>query len=284
MSVSSWRNGAPVMGANPRILCAKKYKPIPRKNLPAVEIFKRHCAGINKFAEAHGLPWPDTKGLFAHCDLKKELGAGAYGSVFKTEDPNVVLKLTSDESEAHFIQTAMHLYLKGVKSAGMVEYFGIGALREKHENHRVFVTWREYATEVELPCGKSRVFEDFCFYVDAFLDKANRLRNRLFAAFHQYGTSAAYWRFVENDEETQHFLEGLKGEARQLANSSDAAKKVGDALGVYIDHGIVIADAHTGNIGAVERQSGRQTWTIVDPGHAVVLDKKMCAEEIPVVH
>lgn len=61
--------------------------------------------------------------------------------------------------------------------------------------------------------------------------------------------------------------------AAEHMEHSEGAVAVGEALSFYLDHGILLADVHTFNIGQVKR--GNQTRTVItDPGHSVFLNRK----------
>jgi hypothetical protein len=61
-----------------------------------------------------------------------------------------------------------------------------------------------------------------------------------------------------------------------------AAPLVGPALGFYLQHGILLADVHFGNLGEIVLP-GSTKWELVitDPGHMVPLDKKWLHVKVP---
>lgn len=72
-----------------------------------------------------------------------EHGTGGYGCVFAVQgSEKVVIKVTSDPSEATFIVAAMQI---GEWPAGVVRYHDIVQLPGLHERRPVFVVWREEA-------------------------------------------------------------------------------------------------------------------------------------------
>ena len=89
-----------------------------------------------------GPGWPTT---YETVKLKKpvveEYGCGSYGCVMPTSEPGLVMKLTSDVSEAWFISRARSLDYIG----GIVEYKKIFALPTQHKGRPLFVLWRTEA-------------------------------------------------------------------------------------------------------------------------------------------
>ncbi len=116
-------------------------------------IFEKHCGAIARFAEQYKLPVPTTKTqLVPGCSLEKELGVGHYGVVYRTEDPGIVFKITSDETEGYFVAEAIKLReTRKADPDGIVRYYAIRALPEKHKGRNVYVLWREEAVHIGLP-------------------------------------------------------------------------------------------------------------------------------------
>lgn len=66
-------------------------------------------------------------------------------------------------------------------------------------------------------------------------------------------------------------LEALRVTAEMMENEPFATE-VGGALAFYLDHGIVLADVHVGNVGRVPREGYRQPVVVItDPGHMIAL-------------
>lgn len=88
---------------------------------------------------------PDWLTKYETVKLKKpvveEYGCGSYGCVMPTSEPGLVIKLTSDMSEAWFIARARSLDYIG----GIVEYKKIFALPTTHKGRPLFVLWRTEA-------------------------------------------------------------------------------------------------------------------------------------------
>jgi hypothetical protein len=88
---------------------------------------------------------PDWTPTYETTKLKKpvveEYGCGSYGCVMPTSEPGLVIKLTSDVSEAWFIARARTLG----DVEGIVLYKKIFALPTKHKGRPLFVLWRTEA-------------------------------------------------------------------------------------------------------------------------------------------
>lgn len=78
-----------------------------------------------------------------------EYGCGHYGCVMPTADSNLVCKVTSDESEAFFVQAALELGQPD-DADGMVRYLDIRAFPEssRYRSRKVFILWREAARDI----------------------------------------------------------------------------------------------------------------------------------------
>lgn len=80
----------------------------------------------------------------------RELGCGAYGCVLETFDPDVVIKVTTDESESEFVQMAAQWGWP----AGITKYYGYETLLGKYRLSRrrtprtAALLYRESATDV----------------------------------------------------------------------------------------------------------------------------------------
>jgi hypothetical protein len=276
-----------------------------RGNPPwADKALKKNWPSIAEIAREKGLPLPvgESSGKW------DELGCGHYGCVLETEDDAVVFKLTSDPTEAAFIQAAAPLGWP----AGIVEYFALAELDFTFRRRPVWAIWREAAFDVgqlEPPYGADRrdyevrSRREFGALLDRFRTHADRFRTalkrtkrpvRVLAEAKELSDWA--WRAVGYDEARGDadvwrkfaFLDNQRG-AYRLASSWRAceiiaeymantylADSVGGALEYYLTANILLADVHGGNIGkAMGRESydeGEGPWVITDPGHAVFVE------------
>lgn len=157
----------------------------------AETLFAENCAAIEDIAIARGFPMPSTVSggmpLFhglGGCDISGELGEGHYGVVYPTTDPKVVLKITSDETEAHFIKISQHLATQGIQASGIVRYFDVFALKGQRRGRDVFVLWREAAYDIgkldqhfcdqgEYFCRQAEIFKK---YIWQWVDTGRLLR------------------------------------------------------------------------------------------------------------
>ena len=88
-----------------------------------------------------------------------ELGCGAYGCVLRTTVPGVVLKITSDPTEALFVQL---LKDKGLSNTlGITSYYGSSLLEGRREGRAVYALWREEADDVGELVTKEPALESF---------------------------------------------------------------------------------------------------------------------------
>jgi len=86
-----------------------------------------------------------------------ELGCGHYGCVYRTGDPKVVFKVTTDISEAIFVANYLRLKDAGILSLGVVKYYAIFALPFKHRKRDMFVLWREEVPHVNCQSVKTEL-------------------------------------------------------------------------------------------------------------------------------
>lgn len=78
-----------------------------------------------------------------------ELGCGHYGCVYPTSDPKIVFKVTTDETEASFVANYLALRDRGIQSLGVVQYYEIFGLKDRHRRRPMFVLWREEVPSVD---------------------------------------------------------------------------------------------------------------------------------------
>lgn len=230
-----------------------------------------------------------------------ELGCGHYGCVYSTHDDEVVFKITSDSTEAEFIQLAAPWGWP----EGIVKYHKIVKLDGTYRGRQTYGIWREAAIEVGLnPFRFMDGYERsnatiFSWNLTKFQQHAKRLKQY----FKLPGTRAERlekvkklenwaWKSIHLDDAkgmrglSLHYfifpkIESLKGEFLAAASlraceiiaeqmgSSLMSDLVGEALQFYLEHNIVIGDLHTNNVGKVDRYN--ESWVITDPGHIIVL-------------
>ncbi len=184
-----------------------------------------------------------------------EFGCGVYGCVIATADPDTVLKVTSDETEAEFASTLANELAAPV----CVEYRLVIRIATRHKGAQVHLLWREAADHV----GK----------IDTALggDKG-RLAATLIDAQH-FAAQRAYAAIFEHREAeiAEHLHEWLDA-VRRWERVPELAPLAAGILEVWDAQHVLFGDIHAGNLGYVK---GRDAWVITDPGNiAVVSDDR----------
>lgn len=223
----------------------------------AVDIVARSYRIIQESVPAQWLPKLDQMESIGHGRARvrvPEYGCGEYGCVLPTLDPDVVLKVTSDDTEAQF---AAHLSPTLVAPI-CVTYHSVLALDTKYKGNGVYLVWRESADMV----GK---LADVAADGDAAAE--------LIAAQHAAGM-VAFDAVRSGNEDDMHVA--LEGWAATLSDMmTDPRVPELHALGrgmlhVYQHQHILFGDIHEGNIGLAHRP-GEDVWVITDPGHVAVI-------------
>lgn len=234
------------------------------------------------------------------------LGCGHYGCVMLTNTPGLVIKISSDPSEAAFVKAAVTL---GEWPHGIVRYQAILDLPGAHKGRPVFIIWREEAFDIGKLDRSHYAFREFEQYHTAYLNAARVVREmsrkpafakqlaEVKARYEQWAWGHIVWEDGRakggswGERTSPPPFMRYKGAQRiaaalricaiafeMMANTAYGTE-VGAALEFYLDRGILLADVHTMNIGHVSRpdpdypEGGPQTYTVItDPGHAVFLN------------
>ncbi len=169
------------------------------------KIFEKYCGRLTQFTERYKLPMPavEREGrLIPGCDLDPELGVGHYGVVYATEEKGIVFKTTTDETEAYFVAEAIKLRETGKADPdGIVKYYAIRALPEKHKGRNVYILWREEAVSVGLPVYPGatgydrRSMTEFQRFLMAFKNCAHEAK--AIAQKKRKDLSEGYWDWVK---------------------------------------------------------------------------------------
>lgn len=183
----------------------------------------------------------------------KEYGCGKYGCVLPTLDPKIVLKVTSDDTEAQF---AEH-YSPTLVDPVVVDYFAVVPLPDRHKGRPVYLLWRESAKHVGA--------------VDAVVGShAGNLIDI------QHAAAADVLYLVMDKADRRHidaaaevWLDTLEQIADEVPELESLAKGM---MAIYRQQGVFIGDVHTGNLGVVTRD-GKDQWVITDPGNVIVFRK-----------
>lgn len=232
--------------------------------------------------------------------IAKEYGTGAYGTVMPTNTKGIVVKVTSDPSEAKF---AYVLQLLGKYPQGIVKYHEVFRLHGSHNSRPVFVLWREEAYDVgeSLPEESEYMLEEMRQKLDpAFrLTYSPELKERhlkpIKSAVQTYRKRTGYehggsgpnmidgfWVWVQGEDVRAGFdVDAGRAVADDMAHSGNG-RLVGAAIRDMIDQDLVLADVHAGNVGRVKR-NGQFRTVITDPGNVTELTHKFDKYKVPTV-
>ncbi len=237
-----------------------------------------------------------------------ELGCGVYGCAVPTHDPAVLVKMTSDPSEAAFAVTAMRLAEKHGWPSGIVKYYAAyNVPNVTYRRRPVAILWRDEAVDVGtvVPYGQMSVAQhEFAKSLTAYRNLAKLLRETLLDATKR--DPEAPWRLLKEARALDSWAyerfeatyeagrivnfrgaEKIAGVLQLLSlfeqemQSTDMQDSVGEALGYYHRHNIVLADVHVGNVGRLREGDRRGEIVITDPGHAVPLERELARVAVP---
>lgn len=173
----------------------------------------------------------------------KEYGCGVYGCVVPTLDPAVVLKVTTDPTEAQFA-TEMS---RGIAVPIVVHYHMVMQLAQKRQGNTIFLLWRESA-------------QDVGGYESELLDGQHRCAEAAYIEMRKTGTT------------TQKAIRAWRRAVEAMAADPELEYLAHGMLRVYDEQGIFFGDVHAGNIGRAKR-GDRLEWVIIDPGHVSVVKR-----------
>jgi hypothetical protein len=185
-----------------------------------------------------------------------EYGCGAYGCVFPTIDPTVVLKVTGDDTEAQFAADLSPNLERPICVTYHMVVRPDGAL-DNHDS-QVYLLWRESA-ELVGQIGKT------------LGRRAVELINQQHAA-----AQHAYQLISDVDTEPDAMREAIRAwletcETMARQTQVPELRELGDGLvEVYRAQQVFFGDIHAGNLGLVHRPDGDH-WVITDPGHVAVV-------------
>ena len=183
----------------------------------------------------------------------KELGCGHYGCVLPTLDPNVVLKVTTDDTEAEFSDLAYTLV-----APICVTYHQTIKLDRKYQDRNVYLLWRDAAHNV----GK----------IGEILGPvADRLIGLQHLAGKKAYTAAAKWPQIVG--RMARIWEGACEAMVKQTQVSELHARGAGLVRVGRDQHILSGDLHADNLGVVNGH-----WVITDPGHIAIVDPKLLIE------
>lgn len=181
----------------------------------------------------------------------KEYGCGAYGCVMPTQDGSVVLKVTTDETEADFATKLAADLVRPI----CVEYYMAVSLAARHEGRPIYLLWRESADEVgdvEEVLGKDAGFA---------VEHQHQIAQQIYLALHEKNFAMAKQLFPRWEDA----CEAMGAAAPELETLAAGV------LEVYRKQHVFFGDIHAGNLGRVFRGGDAGEWVITDPGHVAVL-------------
>jgi hypothetical protein len=179
-----------------------------------------------------------------------EYGCGAYGCVLPTLDPVVVLKVTTDETEADFAAKIAADLVRPI----CVEYYQAMSLDARHEHRTIYLLWREAADDVgELGKVLGAAAKDV-------VDAQHELAKLAYKALFEKRLDDARIHLRE-----WHVAVDKMGAVRELRSLATGM------LEVYKKQKVFFGDIHPGNLGRVFRGGTAGEWVITDPGHVAVL-------------
>ncbi len=282
-------------------------------------LLRDNWAAIEKRVDPSWLPMM-TEGSDKRRPVFEEFGCGHYGCVLPASSaPSMVLKITTDPLEAHFVASALKI---GRFPDGIVRYYSIYQLEGGYRKRPAYAIWREEAFDVgsvghvwyggsEGPpwykdldeYDKRSVLQfiraltrfqrwagEFKVLFDRSKDKSS-VWDQL-AKYEDWAFQTVELERVESDERPATHLTGVRRMAyllrgcevmAELMENERGGYLVGGALGFYLEHGLLLADVHLGNIGRVRREDySSMELAITDPGHAVAT--KASSDTVTVEH
>jgi hypothetical protein len=181
----------------------------------------------------------------------KEYGCGVYGCVLPTLDPKVVLKITTDDTEAQFADKLAN----DLTAQVTVVYHLIAGLPEKHKGRNTYLLWRDSADRVgEI----NKVVEEGGGdgnLVEAAVDDQHKAAQQVYVA-------------LMEGKPALKLIETWKKATLAMGRKVPELAELADGLITnLIENKVFMGDIHAGNIGRVD---GR--WLVVDPGNVAVLE------------
>lgn len=244
----------------------------------------RHWDALERLVGPRRMPVVDEH--TAHRLVAVEYGSGAYGTVMPTRTKGLVLKVTSDPTEAKI--AAVALTLRPYPS-GLVRYRAVLRLSGRHGGNPIYALWREEAYDVgkaldrdERAIGQLETIRDQADEAFRLLYDDPRARSEVASAAERCAGATGF-EGGRDPGVVARVKRWSKGRAASAGCGVDAARVVADEMSErgrgrwvgatirdLIDRGILLADVHPGNVGSVPR-GGSMRVVITDPGHATFL-------------
>jgi hypothetical protein len=261
--------------------------------------------------EGMPLPFDDMKRAF----VAQEHGCGHYGCVMPTAVDGLVLKLTSDPTEAYLVAAMLQLVRRDEDWTGIVRYDAIYKVRNAFYRRRpIYAIWREEAFDVGFLTQVSALRRDadrtskHYYDTQALLELkknlsdfgffATKVREKLKRSKDPYGMveeSARFEQWAWNHTMAHHHelrrgrLPDIPGGEQGLALALSYCQAivhementyhndtVGSALSFFFEHGLLLADVHQNNVGKVSRD-----WGAIHGDQIVITDPGHAIPLIP---
>lgn len=226
----------------------------PKEN-PAwvTKILSKHFVELEENIPAKWLP-KLTKPTVSRGRLTaamKEYGCGAYGCVLPTLDPAVVLKLTTDDTEAEFA----HTLANKLSAPVVVKYHMTRELPDRYKGRPSFLLWRDSADHVGEV--EQTIAEEGGTDPTVVDDAINAQHKAAQAAYDALYDGKPAEKLIQKWEDAAREMGLMVPELRELADGMITNLK---------KNKVFMGDVHSGNIGRVNGH-----WVVVDPGHIAVL-------------
>lgn len=195
-----------------------------------------------------------------------EYGCGAYGCVYPTLDQNVVLKVTTDDTEAEFATTISNDLVAPV----CVEYFMAMKLSGRYKGRPIFLLWREGAREV------GKIDKILGRGAEELIAAQHEAAQHAFAAVRELREAERYHPpeiVGMNRKYMNRMIEAWLGslETMQYQQEYPQLRELATGmLKIWEAQHVLFGDIHGGNLGMVTRDDGGH-WVITDPGHIAVV-------------
>jgi len=184
----------------------------------------------------------------------EELGCGQYGCAFKTYDSAVVLKMTTDKTEAMFAAELSGQLVRPI----CVIYHTVIRLEAYHDDRQIFLLWREAADHV------GSIGTVLGIRARDIVDDQHAAAQDAYTKIHGH----AHRRVIR--DAISKWLETCEAMAQQ--REVPELRELGHGLyDVWTQQQIFFGDIHSGNLGTVKRSDGEH-WVVTDPGHTRRID------------
>lgn len=228
-----------------------------------------------------------------------EYGTGKYGVVIPSNRPGIVIKITSDNTEARFVEAMLRL---PHQPPGVIQYHALYKLgvrryvkRGRIKTDPVYIIWRDEA--YRIGCWRNhKGARKLATYLHAYMEYAYPAARIIWDSQRDIRHSAMRLRrskYPKRSVDRQHINERkIKAEIRKHHSSADRlaycisyaesisyrlavdgfGKEIGALLYDMIRHGVLMADVHSNNIGYNRKKGGQ--LVITDPGNIAFLKKE----------